>query len=177
MAEQLLVIHDPPDAQSATAPDRQWRLITDDVMGGVSRGRLDQDTVDGRHCTRLRGEVSLINNGGFIQAALDIGDEFAADASTYNGIVIEVYGNNESYGLHLRTTNLWLPWQSYRAEFVAPAQWTTIKLPFDRFRPYKTRKTLDVSRLKRIGLFAIGREFTADIRVGRVALYRAEPDQ
>lgn len=177
MAEELLVIHDPPDAGTTAAPGVQWRLITDNVMGGVSRGTLDQDTVDSRHCTRLRGEVSLVNNGGFIQAALDIADASAADAPAYNGIVIEVYGNNESYGLHLRTTNLWLPWQSYRAEFVAPAQWTTIKLPFDRFKPYKTRKTLDVSRLKRIGLFAIGREFTADIRVARVALYRAEPDQ
>ena len=58
----------------ATASTNEWRLITDSVMGGVSKGYISQDMIAGRPCLRMRGDVSLENNGGFVQMALDLPD-------------------------------------------------------------------------------------------------------
>jgi hypothetical protein len=49
----------------------RWRLLSDRVMGGVSDGTMTHGPVDGRTAWRLQGEVSLRNNGGFLQLALD----------------------------------------------------------------------------------------------------------
>lgn len=172
MADELLVIQPAPNEGITSEVDTSWRLITDGVMGGLSSGTLSKNSVEGRPCMRLRGDVSLKNNGGFIQAAVDIGSTPAANASAYQGIMLEVYGNNQEYNLHLRSNDVWLPWQSYRASFVAPAKWQTIKLPFSSFSGYRIRKPLDLAQLKRIGVVAIGREFAADLCIGQLALYR-----
>ena len=140
-------------------------------MGGVSQGQLVTDFVHGRPCLRMTGTVSLDNNGGFVQASLDLGKEAMLDASGYSGVEVDVYGNNETYNLHLRTADTNIVWQSYRASFAAPPRWQTIRLPFDTFRPHRIDLPLDTRHLKRIGFVAIGREFTADLCVGRVSLF------
>ena len=99
-------------------------------MGGVSSGGLTTDNLAGRSCLRLQGEVSLDNNGGFIQGALNMPEEVLADIEAYRGIVLDVYGNHEEYNVHLRTGNLWLPWQSFRATFTAVPHWQRLYLPF-----------------------------------------------
>jgi hypothetical protein len=171
MADDLLIIDDRYTGNLDSTLGTSWRMVTDGVMGGVSSGTLTLASMDKRDCLRLQGDVRLENNGGFVQAALDIGKTAAADASAYTGIVMDVYGNDEAYNLHLRTADLWLPWQSYRATFQAPASWQTVQLPFAGFSPYKTGKALDLTKLERIGVLAIGRAFTADLCIGRVGFY------
>lgn len=149
-----------------------WRLFTDGVMGGVSQGSLSVAAVDSRPCLRLSGDVSLDNNGGFVQMALDITEQDAGVADAYRGVLIDVYGNGETYNMHLRTAQTRLPWQSYRISFDAPPVWRTLHLPFTGFQPYRTSEALQVAELRRIGVVAIGRAFHADLCVGRVAFYR-----
>ena len=61
----------------------------------------------------MRGDVSLENNGGFVQISLDLApDGHAVDASAWSGIEFDVFGNGEDYGVHLRTADLSQPWQS-----------------------------------------------------------------
>ena len=148
-----------------------WRLVTDGVMGGVSRGTLSVDTVEGRDCLHLQGMVSLENNGGFIQCALDLATEKDLDGSQFEGISIDVYGNNETYNIHLRTSELWFPWQSYRADITALPHWQNFRLPFRQFTPYRTGNALDLTKLKRIGVVAIGRVFQADLCIAQLSLY------
>jgi hypothetical protein len=165
------LIDDRRSGSLAASNGQSWRLITDQVMGGVSRGTLQPAEVAGQACVRLRGEVSTERNGGFIQMALDLSAQ-DFDASRFDGIEMDVYGNEELYNLHLRTSGLWLPWQSYRTEFVASGRWQTLRVPFTVLSPYRTFKRFDPQRLTRIGLVAIGREFTADLCVGEVRFYR-----
>lgn len=151
----------------------RWRGVSDRVMGGISEGKVDHDIVDGRPCLRLTGDVRLDNNGGFVQAALDLASgSDSLDANGYDGVRLVVRGNGESYSLHLRTPDNVRPWQSYRAQFLASADWQTIDLPFEDFEPYRLETPLDVTRLRRIGLVAIGRAFQADLAVARLSLYR-----
>ena len=171
MAGNVLVIDDRDSGNLDSALGPAWRLLTDGVMGGISEGTLKPDRMDGRGCLRMQGDVRLENNGGFIQIALSVEDTAAVDASSYSGIALDVYGNDESYNLHLRTDDLWLPWQSYRATFEAPAHWQRVHLPFADFKPYKTGSELDLAELERIGIVASGRAFHADLCVGRVEYY------
>lgn len=168
-----LILYNRQGSGPETSRGGSWRLVTDQVMGGVSSGTLTADHYQGKSCLRLQGAVSTANNGGFIQMALDLADGETFDASAYSGIEISVAGNNEEYNLHLRTGDLWLPWQSYRASFMATPQWQTIYLPFNAFQRYKTSRSLRTSRLKRVGLVAIGREFTSDLRVAEIKLRSA----
>lgn len=151
----------------------RWRAVSDRVMGGVSQASLAYDLVNGKSCLRLTGDVRLDNNGGFIQAALDLAPSGQRlDASGYTGIRLLVRSNSQQYSLHLRTPDAVRPWQSYRAHFDAGPAWQTIDLPFDSFVPYRLDTGLDKQNLIRIGLVAIGREFSADLLIARVSLYR-----
>jgi len=95
-------------------------LFTDQVMGGVSKGTMVRDAVAGRAAIRMRGDLSLENNGGFVQIALDLSPYGGVvDASAWSGIELDVFGNGEEYGVHLRTDALTRPWQSYRQIFSA----------------------------------------------------------
>ncbi|MFO7477759.1 MAG: CIA30 family protein [Methyloceanibacter sp.] len=126
-----------------------------------------REPVAGRPAVRMRGEVSLENNGGFVQMSLDLSaDGKAMDCSGWRGIEIDVFGNGEDYSVHLRTEDLSRPWQSYRQGFKADPEWRTVQLPFDKFAPYRTDVPLNTRRLRRIGMVAIGRAFSADLSVG-----------
>ncbi|MGB7931107.1 MAG: CIA30 family protein [Gammaproteobacteria bacterium] len=172
--DTTLIFDDRSSGDYSTSAGSDWRLVTDAVMGGVSKGQLTVEEINGRSCLRLRGEVRTENNGGFIQAALGLETVRLRDAGAFDGVVIDVYGNGETYNLHLRQDGLWLPWQAFRASFTAPPEWQTHYLPFAQFQPHKTSASLRRDRLKRIGVVAIGRAFTADLCVGRIGYYLAQ---
>lgn len=168
-----LLIDDFSGADLTSALGTRWRAVSDQVMGGVSEATLVHRQAEGKDCLRLSGPVRLDNNGGFIQAALDLSpDGDLLDASAYTGLRISVRGNGEVYGLHLRSADAVRPWQSYRASFLASETLQTIELPFSEFVPHRLEKALDVSRLRRVGLVAIGRAFQADVSLCAIAFYR-----
>lgn len=166
-----LIIDDRTSGNLSSNLGTQWRMVTDQVMGGVSNGELTLDNYKGKNCLRIRGDVSTENNGGFVQMALDLTNNGAFDASSYAGVEIIVSGNNEHYNFHFRTTELWLPWQSYRYSFKAISDWQTIYIPFKDFKAYRTTTKFHRDKLKRIGLVAIGRNFKADLCVASIKLY------
>ncbi|MBN1956850.1 MAG: CIA30 family protein [Desulfuromonadales bacterium] len=172
MSSETLIIDDRHHENLLSRLGTEWRLVTDQVMGGVSRGTLHQERYAGRNCLRLRGEVSTANNGGFIQMALDLSTEKTFDASVYTGLELIVAGNGENYNLHLRTTKLWLPWQSYRAGFKTTATWQTLFVPFTAFEAYRTTRPLDLNQLKRIGLVAIGKDMISDLCLAGIRFKR-----
>lgn len=166
-----LVVDDCSRADAVTAVGTRWRAFSDRVMGGVSVVTIAVETLGGRRCVRLSGDVRLDNNGGFIQIAADLAPEDGTlDASRYSGVALVVRGNGEVYGCHLRTPDAVRPWQSYRASFSAPSAWHDVVLPFASFTPHRLSVPLDTRRLRRIGLVAIGRAFHADLAIARIAL-------
>ena len=159
-----------PEARNGT----HWQLLSDAVMGGVSAGQMTRTVIAERPAIRMQGTVSLENNGGFLQIALDLAPGGAAfDASGFAGIALDVWGNGEDYGLHLRTANLSRPWQSYRMSFAAGPDWQEIRFPFQDFVPHRTDLPFDAHLLRRIGIVAIGRAFTADVAVGGLRFFTA----
>lgn len=166
------IIDDLSRPEPEAAVGSRWELIADTVMGGCSDGRVRRETLQGRPGMRMTGRVRLENNGGFLQIALNLRpDGRSVDARGWTGIALDVLGNGEAYNLHLRTADVQRPWQSYRHGFTAPPAWTTVACPFDAFSAHKIDAPLDLGRLRRIGLVAIGRAFDADLAVGGVRFY------
>jgi hypothetical protein len=166
------VIDDLSREGGLTAAGTRWEVISDGVMGGRSSGVLRREVVQGRAALRLTGVVSLANNGGFVQMALDLAaGGGAVDASAWAGVEIDVLGNGEAYAVHLRTTAVTRPWQSWRQGFVAGPEWRMVRLPFVGFAPHRIEGALDPARLRRIGLVAIGRAFAADLSLGGARFY------
>jgi hypothetical protein len=154
---------DPPLSAIGT----RWQLFTDRVMGGLSNGAMVREMVAGRPAIRMRGDVSLENNGGFIQIALDLAaDGKAIDASTWRGIELDVFGATTRSTIFTCVPRVCRPGQSYRQSFRADPRWRKFKFQFQDFTPYRTDTTLDTRRLRRVGLVAIGRAFSADLSVG-----------
>ena len=167
MSTKSAVIDDLSREAPLSTIGTRWQLFTDGVMGGVSKGTMVRETVAGRPAIRMQGDVSLANSGGFVQIAMDLApDGNAVDASAWRGVELDVFGTREEYGVHLRTEGLSRPWQSYRQSFRAEPHWRTIQCRFQEFVPHRTDIALDIRRLKRIGIVAIGRAFSADIAIG-----------
>jgi hypothetical protein len=169
-AEGTLLIDDRRSGSAASTFGPSWRFFTDGVMGGVSTGGMAAETVHGRNALCLRGQVRLENNGGFIQMALEL--PALPDAPHWRGVELEVLGNAQRYGVHLRTREMTAPWQAWRTGFMAGPQWRTLRLPFEDFEPYRTSGALQSAAVHRIGIVAIGERFDADVCVARLALYR-----
>ncbi|MEQ8824435.1 MAG: CIA30 family protein [Filomicrobium sp.] len=167
------IIDDLSRSPSSASNGAEWQFVADGVMGGVSKGWMAYENVQGRIALRMQGDVSLENNGGFIQVALDLApDGSTVDGTEFNGIEIDTVGNSRSYNLHLRTADVTRPWQSYRQSFKAGQSWQTHRLPFADFRGYRISQPLNLRRLRRIGILAIGEAFDADIAIGGIRFYR-----
>ena len=135
-------------------------------MGGVSRGQSRYEVLHGFRCLVLTGDVSLENNGGFIQVALSLqrnGRPF--DAGDYRGIRLRVRGNDQQYYVHLRTTQSRLPWQYYSAPFQVDSEWRRIDIPFDRFAPQSLGEPLVKTSLIRIAIVGAKKEHKAEVAV------------
>lgn len=158
---------------SATDDPAAWRIINDDVMGGVSTSRFEA-TDEG---AAFAGTVSLENGGGFAsvrapEATWDLGD--------CAGLRLRVRGDGKRYWFTTYTE----PGGpvSYRASLEPAGHWTTVDVPFEALTPYRrgTRvpdaPAFDPSRLRGFG-FLIADEQAGDFRL-EVAWIRAraEPD-
>lgn len=168
MPDDELVLSDlsMPDAPGA------WRPFSDRVMGGISQEQVTVEEIDRKRCVRLRGEVRLENNGGFVQVALPLeAHSGPLNARNYTGVRLLIYGNGEEYRLHLRTTDCRRPQQYYWAPFVAEERWQAVDLPFVAFQPKWLDAPLDAGALIRLGVVAYGRHFHADVAVARASLY------
>ena len=158
-------------AESCVELHPNWEFVADTVMGGVSTGKVETAMEAAVLVARLTGDVSLENNGGFIQMASDLprtGEAF--DAAAFAGIAFEARGDGEVYEVALRTTELARPWHSYRARFVAGPVWQRIELPFSTFTPNRTELPFNPSKLRRVGVLAVGRTVSVDVSLRGLCL-------
>ena len=150
--------------------ENRWNFFSDQVMGGISTGKLYFQKEGELNFINLVGDVSTENQGGFIQARSKLAETVKKDIE---GIVINAKGNNTTYYIHLRTTGTLLHWQYYQAEFSVTSNWQEIKIPLKTFKRSGSflRKNINPSSLKSIGLVAYGRDHKADLSVASVSFY------
>jgi len=173
--EKSFLIDDFSQPEKNTIFGTRWQMITDQVMGGASSGKLEFLPFEQRFCMHMTGSVSLENNGGFIQARLALGlRNKLYDAQSFDGIKLRVRGNRHTYALHLRTNDNRLPWQYYQVAFTTGPTWREIKIPFKEFKPASLKKSLDTKNLQSIAVVAIKKEMQADIRIDEISFYKEQ---
>jgi monofunctional biosynthetic peptidoglycan transglycosylase len=130
----------------------EWVTVHDNVMGGVSTGRLVRT---GEGTGLFSGVLSLENNGGFasVRALID-----RPDLALATGLEIRVRGDGRSYQLRLRMNDRF-DGIAYTISFDTNAgEWSTHRLAFADFRPTYRGRTpgnatpLDPSRVRQIGV-------------------------
>lgn len=151
-------------------PETRWELITDQVMGGISTGRLTFEQEDGTAFARLTGNVSTENRGGFIQIRHALSSP-PPEGTT--GVRLVVRGNGQRYFVHLRTRGTILPWQYYQADFTVSEGWSEVRLPFDAFAASGAllSRVPRADSLKSVAVVAFGRDHAAQIDVREVGFY------
>ena len=152
---------------------RYWQYVSDQVMGGVSVGKVTLEQDGEMYYARLTGNVSTRNNGGFIQ--LRSGISFAnseKDGKNLQGVRLNVRGNGETYDIHIITNDRAYYGDYYSATFQADSDWKMIDLPFNTFerKRYNTSK-LDAKNIRSFAIAAYGRNFTSDVSVSTIEFY------
>jgi monofunctional biosynthetic peptidoglycan transglycosylase len=106
-----------------------WSSVDDSVMGGISQSAsrvLDAGVLE------FSGTMALENNGGFasVRSAAN-----PIDLSAYDGILIRVLGDGQTYRLRIRPTGFNRE-ISYNSLFETQAgEWITIYIPFETMIP------------------------------------------
>jgi hypothetical protein len=151
-----------------------WEGFTDRVMGGMSNIDVRLEPSESGRLLHLAGNVSLENNGGFIQVRMFLRpDRKPFDAGEYRGLELRVRGRGDGYYVHLRTTRTVFPWSYYAQQFPVREDWSVVRLPFDAFvGENMLSSSPNMSRLLSVAIVAAKKEFTADLYVDSVALYR-----
>jgi hypothetical protein len=157
-----------------SARGTRWEGFTDRVMGGVSDMDSGVQRKGDEAFLYLRGNVSLKNNGGFIQVRLKLGtDGKPFDASGSAGVALRVRGRGPGYYVHLRTTRTVFPWSFYGQEFTVSEDWSTVLLPFAAFQSENMASSrVDPRKLVSVAIVAAKREFAADLYIDSISWYR-----
>ena len=156
----------------------KWSLVTDRVMGGISDAEYLFGSDECFKYIKMKGNVSLENNGGFVQVALPFAvDSKNFDATAYTGIRFWVKGNGKQYYVHLKNDKTTLHWQYYSAEFVASDNWKQIEIPFEKFKPQALDAKIDVKSLSRIAIVGAKKAYEVDVSIGPIEFYNKKPEK
>ena len=149
------------------ANENEWTYIADNVMGGVSTGGVEFNSVDSDVYALLSGNVSTENNGGFIQIRRELKN---IDLSNAKSIRLYAKGNNEKYYIFLRTTGTILPWQYYSHEFTVNEEYNEFIMPIKDFKKSGAllAKQINPKKITSIGIVAYGRDHFAELYVNEL---------
>ena len=170
---------------------KNWRYISDRVMGGVSEGQVELEQDGEMIFARLTGNVSTRNRGGFIQMNLASSwfnrplmiqsiRNSEKDGKKLKGVRLNVRGNGETYYIFIQTNETRSVSDHYRASFVADNDWGMIDLPFGQFVRKRTNANgsdtvidskLEAKNIRIFGIMAYGRDYIADLSVSTVDFY------
>jgi hypothetical protein len=164
---------------------KNWKYVSDQVMGGVSEGQVSLEQDGEKVFIRLTGNVRTDNNGGFIQLRTSTSlsnkplmfkllHNSKKDGKKLQGIRLKVKGNGEKYHIFIQTTIFYrLPTGYHIATFDTGPNWKMVEIPFNKFKTLKNDKdsNIDAKEIKTFGIVAYGRDFTSDLSVSSIEFY------
>jgi len=173
MAEEYL-LDDFSKGNGVSVFGTSWQGFTDQVMGGRSEIEVRLLQEDDTLFLRMTGNVSLKNNGGFIQVRLPLekeGKQF--DASGFSGVLLQYRtAAAGSYYLHMRTSRNRFPWAHFAAPIPPAPEWKEARVPWEAFEKQLTPlRTPRLNKLTSIAVVAAKEEFTALIDIRYIGLY------
>ena len=146
---------------------KKWQFISDQVMGGLSSGKVEFFNDKNDLYARLTGNVSTENKGGFIQIRRKL-EKLNLEGSKFIEIIAK--GNNQNYFIHLRSSGTFLPWQYYQISFKVLNNFKKFKLPINEFKrsSFLLSKNINTKNITSVGIVAFGRDHSADIYIKEI---------
>jgi NADH dehydrogenase [ubiquinone] 1 alpha subcomplex assembly factor 1 len=136
---------------SDTEEVSRWSAINDDVMGGISKGRIE---LSAAATALFCGQLSLESNGGFASIRRRSNNY---NLNGCNGVILKVKGDSRTYQFRVKTDDQY-DGVAYRSLFATDArQWQIITLPFESFsasfrgRPVPDASVLRPEQIRQIG--------------------------
>ena len=115
---------------------RDWRIIDDGVMGGVSQGKFSINT-EGNGV--FEGNISLENNGGFSSVRYGFDKIKVSPQST---ISIRLKGDGKAYQFRIKDKSN--SYYSYITTFKTSGNWETINIKLSDLYPSFRGRKLDL---------------------------------
>ena len=142
-----------------------WYLVTDQVMGGKSKLKVEVD--DG--VFSLSGYVTTENNGGFVRLAHSPKN---VDKEV-KGIRFMAKGNNETYEVHVTMQGLRMPpWAYHSSTFDVNTEWKMFEINFSDFEKKSgVSARLLPNNIRDISFAGYGRDFDVDLQVKEISFY------
>lgn len=110
-----------------------WKVIDDEVMGGISSGNF---TLNEEGYGNFFGEVSLENNGGFssVQCKLN-----TIEIQNFKKLVLKLKGDGKEYQFRIKDKKS--NYYSYIYKFSTTKEWQTIEISLNEMYPaFRGRK-------------------------------------
>jgi NADH dehydrogenase [ubiquinone] 1 alpha subcomplex assembly factor 1 len=136
------------DFGSSDGKVKDWYVISDNVMGGVTTSKLEYTD----NSMVLSGELSLKNFGGFSSVKTRFNN---FDLSSYKGLKIRYRSSYPKFAFTLENSKNWTyPYYKGHLPNSKPNVWTEATLNFKDFKEYQigesTGNMLEEDRLKNI---------------------------
>lgn len=128
-----------------------WTVVNDNVMGGISRGKLEFT----ENTALFSGKLSLENNGGFASIRSPYGEY---DIAEYESIEIKCRGYGGEFDVVLTDQQpYYLP--RYKGKFIPKEEWQIFKWPLRELKGYRlgqaTGQTISDEILRQIIRFGV----------------------
>jgi len=145
--------------------DKQWRIVNDGVMGGLSSSKaiVKDDKII------FSGNVSLENNGGFASLRSPVKDY---NFEKFTGLEIKIKGDGKRYSVSMKETTYFNGY-FYTSSFETKKdEWIVVQIPFDQLKLYyfgqetNSNKKIPLNKIKEISLLIGDKqegEFKAEI--------------
>jgi NADH dehydrogenase [ubiquinone] 1 alpha subcomplex assembly factor 1 len=115
---------------------RQWNIVDDGVMGGLSAGRFRINEAGHGVFT---GTVSLENNGGFSSLRYFFNP---IETSNHSKFIIRLKGDGKNYQFRVKSQPS--EYYSYICTFTTTGDWQTVEIPFGMLYPSFRGQTLNL---------------------------------
>lgn len=126
-----------------------WKIINDDVMGGVSSSSI---VLDDNGNGVFSGEISIENNGGFAMTRLPVSISLNANSKK---IILRIKGDGKQYQFRIKANENQRYW--YVQSFKTSTDWQLIELNledfYSSFRGYKLNKgNFTANKIKEVAI-------------------------
>ena len=140
---------------------KNWNVVNDAVMGGVSAGKMGKDAT-GKGL--FEGHVSMENNGGFTSVKYDAGK---IKLQGYSKFLIVLKGDGKAYQFRVKTNSK--DYYAYVYSFKTTRNWQTIEILFSSMVPSFRGRSLNMANfpgdyIEELG-FLIGNKKEEDFKM------------
>ena len=140
---------------------KNWYVMNDTVMGGVSAGKMG---IDAAGNGLFEGHVSLDNNGGFTSVRYDAGK---IKLQGYSKFLIVLKGDGKAYQFRVKTNSK--DYYAYVYSFETTGNWQTFEIPFSNMVPSFRGQLLNMANfpgdyMEEIGIL-IGNKIAEDFKM------------